>query len=83
MDNFSVTLLFLHVTYTVGILAYCLAVHIESLLLFSLFDPFSCSLCWNSCNIHGRTAARPYLYVQLLAGVLLCRAILIAAIGLG
>lgn len=34
MDNLSVTLLSLHVTYTVGILAYCLALHIDSLPLF-------------------------------------------------
>lgn len=41
MDNFTVTPVFLHVTYTVGILAYCLGVHIESLSRFFLFDPFS------------------------------------------
>lgn len=41
MDNFSVTLVFLHVTYTVGILAYCLDVHVDSLSPAFLFDPFS------------------------------------------
>lgn len=40
MDNFTVTLVFLHVTYTVGILAYCLDVHVHSSPVF-LFDPFS------------------------------------------
>lgn len=41
MDNFSVTPVFLHVTYTVGILAYCLDVHVDSLSPAFLFDPFS------------------------------------------
>lgn len=43
----------------------------------------ACSLCRNSWNIHSWTVAFPYLYVQLLAAVLLCRAILIVGIGLG
>lgn len=43
----------------------------------------ACSLCRNSWNIHGWTVAFPYLYVQLLAAVLLCRAILIVGIGRG
>lgn len=38
MDNFSVTPVFLHVTYTVGILAYCLDAR-RRVSLF--FDPFS------------------------------------------
>ena len=40
MDNFSVTPVSLHVTYTVGVLAYCLGVRVDAS-PFSLFDPFN------------------------------------------
>lgn len=53
---------------------------VESLSRFPSLILLVCSLCWNSWNIYGGTVAFPYLYVQLLAGMLLCRAILIVVV---